>query len=202
MEYVEESEIVCKKKLEFQESSDEEFQIDFKEYQSDYLKDKNSFLGDMTHAEIKAFLDNWKGIKDKSKVRDKCYDSYYGGIQCQDMAYFKKIRSAGWEILKMLGKKLISGDFNLTRISFPIKMQVAQSALERVVISSHYFPIFMGLACRTNDPIERMKYVVCIQIACAYMHDKGKCFFSKPLNPILGETFEACLADGTEVTCE
>lgn len=33
-------------------------------------------------------------------------------------------------MIKLFGKKMLSGDFNLTRISFPIKTMVPKTALE------------------------------------------------------------------------
>lgn len=33
-------------------------------------------------------------------------------------------------MIKLIGKKIISGDLNLTRISFPIKAMVPKTALE------------------------------------------------------------------------
>ena len=46
---------------------------------------------------------------------------YYGGFQLLDGALTSKMRSAGKEILKTVGKKILSGKFNLTTVSFPIK---------------------------------------------------------------------------------
>lgn len=47
--------------------------------------------------------------------------SSYGGFQLLDKAILSKLRSAGKEIAKTAGKKILSGQFNLTQISFPIK---------------------------------------------------------------------------------
>ena len=46
---------------------------------------------------------------------------YYGGFQLLDYDLASKMRSAGKEILKCVGKKILTGKFNLTTISFPIK---------------------------------------------------------------------------------
>lgn len=42
-------------------------------------------------------------------------------------------------MIKIIGKKIISGDFNLTKIPFPIKAMVPKSALESVTLASKYF---------------------------------------------------------------
>jgi len=46
-------------------------------------------------------------------------------------------------------------------------------------------PVYMMRAAKTSDPIERMKLVMSANFSW-FMLNKG---WSKPLNPILGETF-------------
>ena len=41
-------------------------------------------------------------------------------------------------MIKIIGKKIISGDFNLTKIPFPIKAMVPKSALESVTLASRF----------------------------------------------------------------
>ena len=52
-----------------------------------------------------------------------------GGKICGDKQNVNKIRSIGKEMIKIVGKKLISGDLNLTRISFPIRAMVPKTSL-------------------------------------------------------------------------
>lgn len=52
-----------------------------------------------------------------------------GGKICGDKKVADKIRSIGKEMIKLIGKKIISGDMNLTRVSFPIKAMVPKTAL-------------------------------------------------------------------------
>lgn len=87
----------------------------------------------------------------------------------------------------MAGRKILSGDFNLTRISFPIKCMVPQSMLMSMSVFATTFPIYMTRAAKTTDPLERMKLVM----ACNFCWFTYNQFFNKPLNPILGETYEA-----------
>ena len=42
-------------------------------------------------------------------------------------------------MIKIIGKKLISGDLNLTRISFPIKAMVPKTALENSTLGCKIF---------------------------------------------------------------
>jgi hypothetical protein len=47
--------------------------------------------------------------------------AYYGGFECRDKELMTRIRSVGADLVKAAGKKILSGDFNLTTISFPIR---------------------------------------------------------------------------------
>jgi hypothetical protein len=71
-------------------------------------------------------------------------------------------------MIKIVGKKIISGDLNLTRISFPIKAMVPKTALENSTMSCCMNPYFMKKACETKDPLERFKYVITNTIAAFY----------------------------------
>jgi len=79
-----------------------------------------------------------------------------------------KIRSIGKEMIKIVGKKIISGDLNLTRISFPIKVMVPKTALENSTMSCCMNPYFMRKACEAKDPLERFKYVITNTISAFY----------------------------------
>ena len=87
----------------------------------------------------------------------------------------------------MVGKKLFSGNFDLTKISFPIKCMTHVSALEAMPTVQSTMTIYLHKAASTNDPVERMKLLMAHNISFFY---KEK-LFEKPLNPILGETFQA-----------
>jgi hypothetical protein len=71
-------------------------------------------------------------------------------------------------MIKIVGKKIISGDLNLTRISFPIKAMVPKTALENSTMSCCMNPYFMKKACEAKDPVERFKYVITNTIAAFY----------------------------------
>ena len=64
-----------------------------------------------------------------------------------------KIRSIGKEMIEIVGKKIISGDLNLTRISFPIKAMVPRTALENSTFSCCVNPYFMKKAVEAEQPI-------------------------------------------------
>jgi hypothetical protein len=59
-----------------------------------------------------------------------------GGKKCGDTRQIDKIRSTGKEMLKDIGMKIITGQFSLTKISFPIKAMVPRTSLETATYGS------------------------------------------------------------------
>lgn len=47
-----------------------------------------------------------------------------GGRICADQRIITKARSVGKEMIKQIGKKILSGSFNLTKVSFPIRVMI------------------------------------------------------------------------------
>eukprot|EP01067_Filipodium_phascolosomae_P007507 Filipodium_phascolosomae@DN6036_c0_g1_i1.p1 len=72
------------------------------------------------------------------------------------------------------------------------------SGLQTVAFSNSYHPVYLIRAARISDPIERLKLVTCSYLASLHITSD----FIKPVNPILGETYQAMLQDGTRVYCE
>lgn len=94
----------------------------------------------------------------------------------------------------MVGRKILNGDFNLTRISFPIKCMMPQTTLMSLNNTFNTMPVYIRRAASTADPIERLKLVMASNFSQSwYSHE-----FGKPLNPILGETYECFTQDGTK----
>lgn len=87
-------------------------------------------------------------------------------------------------MIKIVGKKIISGDLNLTRISFPIKAMVPKTALENSTMSCCMNPYFMKKACEAKDPIERFKYVITNTIAAFY-------YITMFLKPVINHLFSS-----------
>jgi len=58
------------------------------------------------------------------------------------------------------GEKILNGDFNLTRISFPIQCMNHKSALETMVTVQSTMPVLLNKANETEDRLERMKLVI------------------------------------------
>ena len=123
---------------------------------------------------------------------------YYGGFSCTDAVLLKRLRSAATEIVKMIGKKLFSGKTDLTKISFPIKCMAPISTLELMPTLQSTMVIYLNKAAAIKDPIERMKLLMAHNLSFFY---KEK-IFEKPLNPIIGETFQSLGQDGAMIYME
>ncbi len=102
-------------------------------------------------------------------------------------------RSVGKTMIKEIGRKIISGNFNLTTVSFPIKAMIPKSGLEKTFMQTTMFPLYMNRACSINDPVERIKLLMVATISNFPYSNT----FLKPLNPIIGETFEGSYDDGS-----
>jgi hypothetical protein len=59
-------------------------------------------------------------------------------------------------------------------------------------------PMYLTKAAFLKDPVEKLKYVIISQLSTFYITSN----FLKPLNPILGETFNAEFEDGTKYYAE
>jgi len=111
----------------------------------------------------------------------------------------KKIRTIAKEFVYKVGKHVLSGNFNLTTIPFPIKVMIPKSYLENVGCSpTGFFPLYLNLALKTSDPVERFKLYIVASICYFYLTHS----FAKPLNPILGETLNGYYEDGSRMFLE
>jgi hypothetical protein len=158
-------------------------------------EDKSLILAKL-YEKFKQDVEKYKPEQFEDNFRSK--DAHaYGGMNFNNPVITSLIRSAGYEVIKQIGKKILSGSFNLTTISFPIKVMIPVSILQSVARSFFQFPYFMHLASESTE-MEKMKYVICASISSYFC----SCYFMKPLNPILGETYEAIFSDGTQIYLE
>ena len=110
-----------------------------------------------------------------------------GGKICGDKSQVNKIRSIGKEMIKIVGKKIISGDLNLTRISFPIKAMVSRTALVNSTVSCCMNPYYMKRALEAKDPLERLKFVMTNTISAFY-------YISMFVKPVIMTLFSSTLS--------
>lgn len=121
-----------------------------------------------------------------------------GGILCTDKEVMERQKSAVVDIMKSLGKKLITGKFDLLKISLPVKIFEPRSYLQKLC-DPLAFPSIIQKAVVATNPEERLKWVVTYFVAG---YHRAFLTWSKPFNPILGETWHATLSDGTHAFME
>lgn len=120
-----------------------------------------------------------------------------GGINFDNKNAVSLLRSAAFDLLKQIGKKIITGNFNLTTISIPIKVMAPVTVLQSCAFSFFQLPYYMHLA-KDKNVVEKLKYIIVATISSFYC----SCFFLKPLNPVLGETYESIFGDGSKIYLE
>jgi hypothetical protein len=108
-----------------------------------------------------------------------------GGIALRDEEHTAKMRSAAYEVIKQIGAKFYKLDFNLAKISFPIKCMEPRTIIQQLPLQHKVGWMYLNYAASVNDPIERMKALMASNIAFFFTGVD----FRKPLNPVLGETF-------------
>eukprot|EP00744_Colponema_vietnamica_P003704 GILI01005632.1.p1 GENE.GILI01005632.1~~GILI01005632.1.p1 ORF type:complete len:411 (+),score=94.72 GILI01005632.1:79-1233(+) len=121
-----------------------------------------------------------------------------GGLNLKDE---ENTRAIILDVLKKIGKGIKEGSFDAMKISRPARISHASSYLEAVAKDFRYIPVFLKRAAQTSDPVERMKLVITLVLAGLHINATS-CRTKAPLNPILGETYQAGFADGTSIYCE
>lgn len=103
-------------------------------------------------------------------------------------------------VKEMAGKitnKLIKGDFgDILKIPGPAKMHVERTYVEGAAADVIWASKYLTKAAETADPIERLKLVITSYLAGNHI-SPSDCQCRAPLNPILGETVQRVLPDGS-----
>ncbi|KAK9792709.1 hypothetical protein WJX73_008944 [Symbiochloris irregularis] len=121
-----------------------------------------------------------------------------GGIAFTNKELLDQQRGAIMEIVKDMGRKLLTGNLNLINMSLPVKMFEPRSYLEKLA-DVWVYPQYLEEAAKAQDSAQRMRFVVTWFIA-GLQHAFQS--WRKPFNPILGETWQASLVDGTNIFIE
>jgi hypothetical protein len=143
-------------------------------------------------------LSKWSYSRLADEFRPSNANNSTGGIDYKDKELVKTMRSAGYDILKQIGRKILTGNFNLTTLSFPIKVMLPYTILEAIAKSLNQFPFYLNLASQQTSCVEKMKFVIVATMAGFYSNSQ----ILKPLNPVLGETFELFYEDGSKIYLE
>ncbi|KAJ0398044.1 hypothetical protein ATCC90586_005243 [Pythium insidiosum] len=120
-----------------------------------------------------------------------------GGLKLVDKEVAKKQSGVLKDVIKSAGAKMLEGKGTVS-LSLPVRIFEPRTNLERLVDLFLYAPTYLNAAAEQIDPLERFKLVMAFAVAGMH-HSVGQL---KPFNPILGETYQSLLNDGTEVCCE
>ena len=76
-----------------------------------------------------------------------------GGFALVDQVILTKYRSALKDLIKQVGRMILSGKFELYKVSFPISCMSSRSILTAVSKVSLHAPTYMNAAAMSSDPI-------------------------------------------------
>jgi hypothetical protein len=101
------------------------------------------------------------------------------------------------DVVKEFAKNFLKG-LGISHMSLPVRMFEPRSTIQRVADYFCFAPTFLKQAAHQTDKIERFKYLAAYMIAGMHVCT-GQL---KPFNPILGETLQSTMSDGSKVYCE
>jgi len=139
------------------------------------------------------YMKNFKLPEETDEFRPIYANNDEGGFVFSSPKTIGLIRGIATDLIMQIGRKIISGDFNLTTVSVPIKVMIPLTILQHVCNGHFNFPLYLNLAADMTDNLERMKYVIVATISNWYKSS----VMLKPLNPIWGETYEVMWEDGS-----
>lgn len=121
-----------------------------------------------------------------------------GDLKLKDKDLKDKQKGVLLTVLKEAASKLMDGK-GIVGMSLPVRIFQPRSSIERITDMFLYCNHYLArAAAAADDPAERVKYVMGFAMA-ALPHGISQW---KPFNPLLGETFQAELQDGTTIDCE
>ncbi|KAJ3441694.1 oxysterol-binding protein [Anaeramoeba flamelloides] len=139
---------------------------------------------------------NKKQVKDDWGRVPQCHTN--GGWIYKNNEIVKNQRGIVWEVIKNLAGNIFKTEKDLATVTLPVTLFEPRSYLHRIFDSYSFAPLFLKLAAQQKDPAEKMKLVIACMTACLHQTVAQQ----KPFNPILGETFQGCFTDGSEIFAE
>eukprot|EP00826_Nyctotherus_ovalis_P033105 TRINITY_DN2670_c0_g1_i3.p1 TRINITY_DN2670_c0_g1~~TRINITY_DN2670_c0_g1_i3.p1 ORF type:complete len:542 (+),score=101.09 TRINITY_DN2670_c0_g1_i3:1076-2701(+) len=115
-----------------------------------------------------------------------------GGLLCTDKNVMKRQSEVMTNIMGQMIKSMGGA-----RVSLPVNIFEAKGLLERVADVWRFAPTYLTNAARMSG-LSRFKQVITFAAAGIYCSMQQL----KPFNPLLGETLEASMSDGTSVSVE
>lgn len=134
---------------------------------------------------------------EKAEIFEKLEFLEKGGLKCTDEEAMERQKGVLKDVVKEFAKNFIKG-LGISHMSLPVRMFEPRSTIQRVADYFCFAPIFLKKAAKSTDHLERFKYVIAYFIAGMQVCTSQL----KPFNPILGETLQATMPDGSKVYCE
>ena len=131
----------------------------------------------------------------KDYLKDYLIKDYYG-VYCLNQEVVDKQSGIIKEVLSQLTKCLWSG--TAMSLSLPIRIFEPRSMLERYTDWFAFAPELLGKAGTCKDRVESFKYVILFALSALFRSSEQL----KPLNPMLGETYECEWEDGSKFYLE
>jgi len=120
-----------------------------------------------------------------------------GGLTCVDYAQLESQKGVMTHLIKSFGANLIQGK-SVVNVSLPVRIFEPRSFLQRIPDAWCYAPIFLTKAAFAELPLQRFLHVITFMVAGLHKAVTN----TKPFNPILGETFQGCFKDGSQIFLE
>lgn len=120
----------------------------------------------------------------------------YNGVYCLNQEIVDKQSGIIKEVITQLTKCIWSG--TAMSLSLPIRIFEPRSMLERYTDWFAFAPTLLDKAGSSKDKIESFKHVILFTLSALFRSSEQL----KPLNPMLGETYECEWEDGTKFYLE
>lgn len=119
-----------------------------------------------------------------------------GAVELMNSEADKEMKNVFSQIVLKLGKSFFVS--NIQGLSLPAGFNEGRSETDRALDPFRILSIYFTKAANTSDKIERMKLISVACFASIYLNLRMK----KSFNPLLGETSQATLEDGSRVFLE
>ena len=132
---------------------------------------------------------------EQNYLKDYLIKDYYG-VYCLNQEVIDKQSGIIKEVVTQLTKCLWSG--TAMSLSLPIRIFEPRSMLERYTDWFSFAPDLLNKAGTCKDKVEAFKYVILFSLSALFRSSEQL----KPLNPMLGETYECEWEDGSKFYLE
>jgi hypothetical protein len=205
-----ENEIISPEKPEEKEESkensqekDEEKEIAQKKFMQENF-DKNCFCSEAIFNKSKTYQAPFPIRLTKEQLTFKYNPDYlkdflikdYYGVYCLNQEIVDKQGGVIKDLIVQLTKSIISRT-HIT-ISLPIRIFEPRSMIERYTDWFSFAPDLLEKAAKCEDNLETFKYVILFSLSALFRSTEQL----KPLNPLLGETYQCEWEDGSKFYIE